>query len=44
MGSSERDLKRICIGADVVKGLPIHGAESSQSEKQVAEWAKNSVK
>lgn len=39
MGSSERDLKKICKGADVMRGLSIHGAEAAQSEKQVAEWA-----
>ena len=44
MGSSERDLKRICIDAEIAKGLPIHGAEAAQSEKQVAEWAKKAVK
>ncbi len=43
MGSSERDLKRICVGAEVVKGLPIHGAEAMQSEKMVTEWAKRNV-
>ena len=43
MGSSERDLNRICKGAKVLKGLPIHGAEAAQSEKQVAEWAKKSL-
>lgn len=43
MGSSERDLRKICKGADVVNGLPIHGAEAAQSEKQVAEWAKRNV-
>ena len=43
MGSSERDLKRICVGAEIAKGLSVHGAESAQSEKQVAEWAKKSI-
>ncbi|MDE6200711.1 MAG: flavodoxin [Clostridiales bacterium] len=43
MGSSERDLKKICVGAEVAKGLAIHGAESAQSEKQVAEWAKRNI-
>ena len=43
MGSSERDLKRICSGATVKQGLPIHGAEAAQSEKAVAEWAKRNV-
>ncbi len=43
MGQSERDLKRICNGAEVVRGLSVHGAEAAQSEKQVAEWAKRNV-
>lgn len=43
MGSSERDLKRICAGATVVKGLAVHGAEVWQSEKEVADWAKSVV-
>lgn len=43
MGSSERDLKRICAGAEICKGLPIHGAEAAQSKKTVADWAKNNV-
>ena len=44
MGSSARDLKRICVGAEIAKGLSVHGAESAQSEKQVAEWANKSIK
>ena len=44
MGSSERDLKRICVGAVIKQGLPIHGAGAAQSEKVVAEWARNSIK
>ena len=43
MGSSERDLKKICKGANVVSGLAIHGAESAQSESKVAAWAKKNV-
>lgn len=44
MGSSERDLKKICNGATVLKGLSVHGAEAAQSENTVSAWAKNSVK
>ena len=44
MGSSERDLKRICVGAEVKSGLSIRGTQAAQSEKQVAEWAKRSEK
>lgn len=43
MGSSERDLKRICVGAEVVKGLSIHGAEAAQSETLIVDWAKNNI-
>lgn len=43
MGSSERDLKNVCKGAEVLKGLSVHGAEAAQSEKQVSEWAKRSL-
>ena len=43
MGSSERDLKKICKGADIKSGLSVHGAESEQSESKVVAWAKKSV-
>ena len=44
MGSSERDLKKICKGATVEGGLSIHGAEAAQSETKTAAWAKAAVK
>lgn len=31
IGSSERDLKKVCAGATLAKGLSIHGAEAAQS-------------
>ena len=43
MGSSERDLKKLCLGATVKAGLSIHGAEAENSESKVAAWAKKSV-
>ena len=43
MGSSERDLKKICTGATIAKGLSIHGAEAAQSATQAAAWAKKNV-
>lgn len=43
MGSSERDLRKICRGATIKNGLSIHGAESENSEIKVSEWAKKSV-
>lgn len=38
MGSSERDLKKICVGAKVESGLSIHGAEAAASRSKVEKW------
>ena len=43
LGSCERDLKKICKGASFDKGLAVHGADASKSEKTVAAWAKKVV-
>ena len=43
LGSCERDLKRICVGASFGKGLAVHGADTSRSESAVAAWAKAQV-
>ena len=43
MGSSERDLKKICKGADVKEGLSIHGAEAAQSQSKVESWIRKLV-
>ena len=40
MGSSERDLKRVCPGAMVEPGLSIPGHEAEGSRAKVAAWAK----
>ena len=40
MGGSERDLKKICKGAKVEKGLSIHGAEAAQSRSKVEAWVR----
>ena len=40
MGSSEQDLKKVCKGADIMKGLPIRGYKAVQSENIVAHWAR----
>ncbi len=40
MGGSERDLKKICKGADVKSGLSIHGAEAAQSQSKVEDWVR----
>ena len=38
MGSSERDIKRACPGADVKKGLPVIGSEAAGSGESVRRW------
>lgn len=43
MGSSERDLVKICKGATVMRGLSVRGSEAAASQNQVAEWAKRNV-
>ena len=43
LGSCERDLKRICVGAAFGKGLAVHGADASKSEGTVSSWAKKVV-
>lgn len=43
MGSSERDLARICAGAKIAKGLPVRGSKVTESKREVCEWAKKSI-
>ena len=43
LGSCERDLKKICKGAVIGKGLAVHGADASKSEAAVAAWARKCV-
>lgn len=43
MESSERDLKRICIGASVEKGLAIRGSDTAGAVQNIAEWAARKV-
>ena len=44
LGSSERDLRKMCKGATFGNGMAVHGADSAKSEKAVAAWAKENVK
>lgn len=44
MGNSERDLKKICKGAEFGTGIAIHGADAAKSQKAVADWAVKSAK
>ena len=43
MGSSERDLKKVCKGAKVENGLFIHGAEAANSRSKVEAWVRKLV-
>ena len=43
LASSERDLKKTCVGATFGMGLAVHGADAARSESTVAAWAKMSV-
>ena len=40
MGSSVADIKRLCPGAKVEKGLAIHGGSAAKSRKIIEEWVK----
>ena len=40
MGSSIADIKRLCPGAKVEKGLAIHGGSVAKSGKTIEEWVK----
>ncbi len=44
MGVSEHDIKNICKGARLGKGIAVHGADAARSEKIIADWAKNEIK
>lgn len=43
MGSSERDLKKNCNGANVAPGLAVRGHKAQSSEREVAAWAKKTM-
>lgn len=39
-GSSQRDLKNLCEGADIKKGLSIQGSKVNEAENIVKHWAR----
>ena len=43
MGSSEKDLKKLCKGAKVVKGLAIAGSAVPASRGKVEAWVKKNI-
>lgn len=44
MGKSEADLKKICHGAVIKKGLPIHGAHVKDAEQKIKKWLQEETK
>ena len=42
MGSSEKDIQRLCPGAVLKKGLSVRGSEAASSKELIAEWLKES--
>ena len=38
MGSSERDIKKTCSGAEVTKGLSITGSQAANAKASVQKW------
>lgn len=38
LGSSVRDIQKLCPDAEVAKGLAIHGGSVSRSEKDIEKW------
>ncbi len=40
MGRSEKDIKQLCPGADVEKGLAIHGSNVEKARKDMERWVK----
>ena len=43
LADSERDLRKVCKGATVGRGISVHGAEAAQAERGVEAWAKSVV-
>ena len=44
MGSSEKDLKRLCKGAKFGKGLAVRGTACEGAEQEIRAWATKSIK
>ena len=40
LGSAMNDVKKLCSGADIQKGLAIHGAEVRESKSMIERWVK----
>ena len=38
MGSSESDIRKLCPGADVKRGLSINGSSANKADAQIKSW------
>jgi flavodoxin len=43
MGSSESDIRKLCPGADVKRGLSINGSSANKADAQIKSWLKSNV-
>lgn len=44
LGNVERDMKKLCVGADVKPGLAIYGSNAGNAKLDVENWIKNNLK
>lgn len=44
MGNCERDLRKLCKGAEFGIGMAVHGADAAKSENAISKWAKETVR
>lgn len=44
LANIERDMKRVCVGADVKPGLAIYGSAVASSESDVEKWINQNIK
>lgn len=44
LANVERDMKRVCIGADVKPGLAIYGSSVASAKSDVEKWINKNVK
>lgn len=44
LGNVERDMKKLCVGANVKPGLAIYGSSVASAKSDVEKWIKNNLK
>jgi flavodoxin len=44
LGNVERDIKKLCVGANVKPGLAIYGSSVASAKSDVEKWIKNNLK